>query len=100
MRRDGYRNAARRSSQSLQPRQQIKSQGAETKRIRTGIGGVLDRMVRWASGGGEERVVRKTVEKRDFFHDLENRALDRRGIRIREGVEVDRDDGNPIRELF
>lgn len=99
MRRDGYRNAARRSSQSLQPRQQIKSQGAETKRIRTRIRGILDRMVRRASGR-EERVVRKTVEERDFLHNLENRALNRRGIGIREGVEVDRDDRNPIRELF
>src|SRR6267142_6358202 len=37
--------------------------------------GVLDRMVRRASGG-EERVIRKTVEERDFSHDLESRALD------------------------
>lgn len=71
----------------------------EMKRIHTGVGGVLYRMIRRAPGR-EERVVRKTIEKRNFFHDLENRALDRRGIRIREGVKVDRDDCNSIRELF
>jgi hypothetical protein len=42
----------------------------EMKRIHTGVGGVLHRMMRGA--GREERVVRKTIEKRNFFHDLEN----------------------------
>jgi hypothetical protein len=49
---------------------------------------------------GEERVIRKTVKKRDFLHDLENRVFDRRGIRIRERIKVDRDNRDPIRELL
>ena len=48
----------------------------------------------------EERIVRKTEEQGYFFHDLENRLLDRSSIRIRERVEIERDDRNTVRELL
>jgi len=67
--------------------------------IRTSVGGILHGMVRPAIAS-EKRIIWKTVEKRDFLHNLENGVLNRRGIRIRERVKVDRDDRDSIRELL
>ena len=54
----------------------------------------------WALAGVEEGVVWKTVQERCLLHDLEDRMLDRGCVHIRERIEVQRDDGDSIRELL
>lgn len=58
--------------------------------------------MRVARGAGsvEERVVGKAVEQRGLLHDLEDRVLDWWRVCTREGIQVQADDGDPIRELF
>lgn len=48
----------------------------------------------------EEWVIRKTKEKRGFLHDLEDGVLDRwrRGIGNR--VQIERNNGDSVRELL
>ena len=48
----------------------------------------------------KELVIRKTEQKRHLLHDLENRALNGGSLRIGEWIKIDRNDGDPIRELL
>lgn len=48
----------------------------------------------------EERVIGQTIQKRGFFLDLEDGMLDRSSSGIRQGVEVQRNDGDSVRKLF
>ena len=68
---------------------------------RTGVNSLLHGM-RPARGSTrvEERVVGQAVQQRRLLHDLEDRVLDRRGVRAGEREEVERDDRDPVRELL
>jgi hypothetical protein len=48
----------------------------------------------------EKRVVRKTEEQGCFFHDLKNGVLNWGSMRVRERVEIKRNDRNPVRKLL
>ena len=79
------------------------SENANTQptRERTCIGGLLHRVVATrAFPGVEEGVVGKTVQERRFLHDLEDGMLNRGRVGTGEGVEVERDDRDPVRELL
>ena len=48
----------------------------------------------------EERVVGQAVQQRRLLHDLEDRVLDRRGVRAGKWEEVEGYDRDPVRELL
>ena len=65
--------------------------------VLTGVGRLLDGVVAaGALAGVEEGVVGEAVEEGRLLHDLEDRVLDWRGVHARKGVEVQRDDRNPV----
>ena len=75
------------------------SENANTQpmRERTCIGRLLHRVIATrALPGVEEGVVGKTVEEGRLLPNLEDRVLDWRGVHARKGVEVQRDDRNPV----
>ena len=66
-------------------------------RERTCIGRLLHRVVATrAFPGVEEGVVGKTVQEGRLLPNLEDRVLDWRGVHARKGVEIQRDDRDPV----
>lgn len=60
----------------------------------------MDGMTAWGFGQ-EEWVVRKAEEKGSLLHDLEDGALDRRGVAgVGERTEIEGDDGDAVGELL
>ena len=65
--------------------------------VLTGVGRLLDGVV--AAGAlacVEEGVVGEAVEEGRLLPNLEDRVLDWRGVHARKGVEVQRDDRDPV----
>lgn len=65
-----------------------------------GVGGLLYGVGGLVLGNLEERVVGKTVEEGCLTDNLVDRVLYRRSTRVGHRVEVDRDDGDTVRELL